>query len=148
MEFPVTVEGFEGHKLSLTAQGLLFSPKLLVDGHPAPKGRKGGQFVLRRNDGTEAIAQIRDSVLGLDPAPQLFVDGKRIHVAEPLKLYQWLWSAVPLFLLFIGGGLGGLCGAICTCHHTARENARLGTHGYWQRHGGEFSVLSVETVGH
>lgn len=111
MEYPVTVEGFEGHQLTLTAQGFLSGPKLLFDGQPAPKGRKGGQFVLRRNDGTEIIAQVRSTMLGFDPAPQLLVDNKKIHVAEPIKWYQWLWSAIPILLLFVGGGLGALCGA-------------------------------------
>ncbi|MBI5302299.1 MAG: hypothetical protein HY868_09185 [Chloroflexi bacterium] len=111
MEYLVAIEGFEGQHLSLTPQGFFTGSKLLVDGQPAPKGKKRGQFILRRNDGTEIVAQIHSAVLGLDPVPQLVVDGKTIHIAEPFKWYQLLWSGIPILLLFIGGGLGALCGA-------------------------------------
>jgi hypothetical protein len=111
MDYPVALDGFEGHRITLSPQGWFTTPKLLIDGRPAPKGKKANQFVLRSDYGTEIVAQIRASVFGLDPVPQLVVDGKKIQVAEPLTWFQLLWSGIPLLLLVVGGALGGLCGA-------------------------------------
>ena len=53
----------------------------------------------------------KPQVVGLD-LPQLIVDGQTIHVAEPLKWYVWVWSGLPIMLIFIGGAIGALAGII------------------------------------
>lgn len=35
-----------------------------------------------------------------------------IELAPPLKWYQYLWIGLPLILVFVGGGLGGVIGVI------------------------------------
>jgi hypothetical protein len=86
-------------------------PKLLVNGQLAAKGPKRGALMVRRNDGREVIAVWRPQVLGLD-VPRLQVDGKLVNVVEPLKWYVWVWSALPILLVFIGGAVGALAGFI------------------------------------
>ena len=49
--------------------------------------------------------------MGLD-VPRLDVDGKQINVVEPLKWYAWVWSGLPILLIFIGGALGALAGIV------------------------------------
>ena len=111
MQYPVQIEGFEGQSIVVQAPGFLAGPKLLVNGQPAAKGPKRNQLSLRRNDGMEAVVQWKPRALGLD-VPQLLVDGQTVEVVESLKWYEWLWSALPLVLIFSGGAIGGLLGAI------------------------------------
>ena len=109
MQHYVHAEGFEGRQLIVESSGFFSGPRLMLDGQPASKGPKRGQLLLRRNDGVDVIAQLRG--VFVDPIPQVTVDGKTIKIAEPLPWYIWLWSGLPIVLLFIGGALGGGLGA-------------------------------------
>lgn len=111
MNYPVTLEGFEGQTIEVQSAGFVTSAKLLIGGQPAAKGPKRGEMLVRRNDGKEVIAVWKPQVLGLD-VPQLVVDGKVVNVAEPLKWYIWVWSALPILLVFTGGAIGALAGII------------------------------------
>ncbi len=82
-----------------------------MNGQPAAAGPKRGQMALRRNDGRDAIVRWRPQFLGLD-VPQLYVDGYVVNVAPPLPKAVWLWSALPVLLVLIGGALGALVGFI------------------------------------
>src|SRR5262245_29958906 len=110
MQYHVPAEGFEGRQLIVESAGWFAGPRLRLDGLPAPKGPKRGQFLLRRNDGSSVTAQIRGVLI--DPVPQVVIDGKTIKLAEPLPWYVWVWSGLPLVLLFLGGALGGGLGAL------------------------------------
>jgi hypothetical protein len=109
MHYPVPAEGFEGRRLVVETAGFFSGPRLLLDGQPAPKGPKRGQLLLRRNDGVDVVAQLRS--VFLDPVPQVVVGGQTIKLAEALPWYVWVWCALPVTLLFIGGALGGALGA-------------------------------------
>lgn len=110
MQHYIHAEGFEGRQLVVESAGFFSGPRLLLDGQPASKGPKRGQLLLRRNDGVNVIAQLRG--VFVDPIPQVTVDGKPIKIAEPLPWYVWVWSGLPLILLFLGGALGGGLGAV------------------------------------
>jgi hypothetical protein len=110
MQYLVQADGFEGRQLVVESAGWFAGAKLMLDGQPAPKGPKRGQLLLRRNDGVDVVAQLRN--IFVDPIPQVVIDGKTIKLAEPLPWYAWVWSALPLMLLFLGGALGGLLGAV------------------------------------
>lgn len=111
MQYPLTVPGFENRQLILETAGVWSGAKLLLDGEPASKGPKRGQFLLRRLDGTEVVAHVRVTNF-LDPIPQVVIDGKSFLATQPLKWYQWAWGGLPFLLLIIGGALGGLFGGI------------------------------------
>ena len=96
MNYPINIEGFEGQTLEMKPSGMWAGPQLLVNGQPAPKGPKRGQMLLRRTDGSEAVATWKPQFMGLD-VPRLDVDGKQINVVEPLKWYAWVWSGLPIF---------------------------------------------------
>jgi len=112
MEYPVKIEGFEGHRLAVTSDELISNPKLLIDGQPAQAGQKRGEFIIHRNNGSKVIAQLTSATLGFDPVPRLSLDGNKIQVMPPLDRFEWVWSAIPLILFFIGGVLGTLCGIL------------------------------------
>lgn len=109
MQHSIHAEGFEGRQLIVESSGWLSGPRLMLDGQPAPKGPKRGQLLLRRNDGANAVAQLRG--VFIDPIPRLTIDGTSINIAEPLPWYVWIWSGLPLILLVFGGALGGGLGA-------------------------------------
>lgn len=111
MQYPLSLPGFENRRLLVETGGFWSGAKIMIDGEPAPKGPKRGQFLLRRNDGTEIIAQLRVHNF-LDPVPQVVIGGENIQIAEPLKWYQWVWGGFPFALAIIGGALGGLVGGI------------------------------------
>ncbi len=113
MSYPVKLEGFENRQISLKPAGFFTPAKLLIEGQPAPKGPKPRQFVLQRSDGGETIVQLHRSFFSLlDPVPQLRIDNKVISVATPLKWYELIWIAWPILLVFWGGAVGGLLGAL------------------------------------
>ena len=106
----LNIEGFEGQKMEVKVS-FWTEQKLFVNGIPAPKGLRRGEMVLQRNDGRPVYARWKPQILGLD-VPQLVVDGKTINLAAPLKWYQWVWSALPILLVFYGGLLGAIAGII------------------------------------
>jgi hypothetical protein len=84
----------------------------LVDGQPAAKGKKRGQFLLRGADGRDSIVELKGFFL--DPVPKVVFAGKQIALAKPLEWYHWTWSAVPIILVLLGGAIGGAIGFVGT----------------------------------
>ena len=113
MQYPVQTEGFQAQQLTLETAGLFSGAKLLLNGQPVPKGAKRGEFIVKRDDGTEVTAKFKP--IFLDPVPQIIInDSQTVKVVEPLQWYQWLWAGLPIALIFVGGVLGGLFGFIAT----------------------------------
>jgi hypothetical protein len=110
MSYKVNLEGLEGHDIEVRTN-FWTGTKLFIDGQAAPKGKKRGEMILQRNDGSQVVAAWKAQALGFD-VPQLAVDGKTIKIVEPLKWYQWVWSGLPILLIFGGGALGAIAGVI------------------------------------
>jgi hypothetical protein len=104
----VNIPGFEGQLFSVKIGKLFGNSQLLLDGKPAPAGAKRGQYRLRRNDGSEAVAHFKFTFP--DPMPLLVVDGEGIQLAKPLAWYEWVWAAFPISLIFMGGLIGAIFG--------------------------------------
>ena len=54
---------------------------------------------------------------GFFKGPRLIIDGgevkaQTIELARPLAWYEYLWMAIPIALVFVGGGLGALFGLV------------------------------------
>ena len=109
MNYTVNLEGFEGQKIEVQPAGFFGSAKLLVNDVEARKGAKRGEMVLTRNDGREVVAAWGSSFLDV---PKLVVEHKVINVAKPLAWYEWIWNGWPVVMIFGGGALGGLFGAL------------------------------------
>lgn len=110
MRVPVSLPGFESHRIEVEAAGFARNA-VFVDGQPAPKGPKRGQFLLHRADDAPATVELRSRNL-FDPIPQLVLDGQVFTIVEPLKWYQWLWAGLPFLLIAVGGAMGGLFGGL------------------------------------
>jgi len=109
MKYDIDLRGFENRDLFVESAGFLGGPRIIIDGKPAPKGSKRGQYILTDNNKFKVVVQIRQ--VFLDPVPQLIVDGQVVKLAESLNALQWIWSGLPIILVFLGGALGGVLGA-------------------------------------
>lgn len=116
MKYPLTINGFEGQSLEVQTSALA-GTKLLVNGQPPAKGAKRGEMLLRRTDGTEVTAKWKPVFMGWD-TPQLDLGGQVVTVVAPLKWYEWLWSALPVLLVFVGGFIGAVAGVIAVSINT------------------------------
>jgi hypothetical protein len=108
MDYPVVIEGFEGHEIALRNSPWGGTSLLLIDGQVASAGPRRNQFLLTRNDGTEALVKFRNSLF--DSVPQLVVDGKVINVVAPLPWGVMIWCLLPLALVFTPGFDGIMLG--------------------------------------
>ena len=105
MNIPIELAGFEGQEVAVETAGLLKGARISVDGKPAAKGSKRDQYLIYDNNGFKVVVQLKQSLF--DPIPKLVVDGQLVRLAKPLNALQWIWSAIPAVLLFIGGAIGG-----------------------------------------
>lgn len=117
MQHTITILGFEGQQITVQPAGPISGPKLLINGQPAPKGAKRGEMTLRRNYRVDVTARWKPVFMGWD-TPQLVVGEQTITIVEPLTWYEWLWSSLPVLLVFVGGFLGALAGVIAVSVNT------------------------------
>ena len=108
----IHIPGFEGQQISVQVANGFGTPKLFVNGQPAPPAEKRGHFLLRHDNGTEVAAHFKGGFP--DPVPVLMVGDQAIRLAEPLTWYQWIWAGFPLVLVLLGGLIGGLLGGVAT----------------------------------
>jgi hypothetical protein len=111
MRYGLNLAGFEGQIIEVESPGIFGSPKLLVNGIKVNNDKKTRCMLLQKSDGTQAKCRWKPKALGLD-VPALEVDGKEIQIARPLHWAIWVWCFIPVILIFIGGALGGLLGAV------------------------------------
>jgi hypothetical protein len=109
MNYIVNLEGFEGQRIEVQPAGFFGAARLFVNDVEVRKGTRRGEMILTRNDGKEVVAAWRNNFLDV---PKLIVENKIINVAKPLAWYEWVWNGWPVVLLFGGGALGGLFGAL------------------------------------
>jgi hypothetical protein len=129
MDYPIALEGFEGHEVSVHVGSWGSGTNLYFDGEPAERGPKRNQFVLTRNDGNPALVKFRTSMF--DPVPVLDCDGTRMHVAEPLPWHVLIWCFLPLAFVFSPGIDGILVGfAASWANHQVFRSERPTTQKY------------------
>lgn len=110
MQYPVNVPGFEGRNM-VVETSVWSTPKLLVDGGPAPKGPKRNQYAIKpHNSNHEVLVELKTKFP--DSIPVVYANGNEYHIAEPLSTSAMIWAAAPLLLMFVGGAIGGLLGGL------------------------------------
>ena len=119
-QYRLHIPGFKGREPVLDTGTWWSGAFLIEDGKRAPRAKRRGWVVLHRNDGKPIEARIRGRAMGLDPVPNVEVDGEVVSIEPPLQWYQWLWIALPVLLVFVGGALGVVVGTVA-----ASVNARL-----------------------
>ena len=112
MLYPLRAEGFGSHEIAIKVNGFS-EPIVLVNGTPAPQAAKKNQFTLTREDGTNAIAELRVTNL-LDPVPTVILDGNTVKVTNSLAWHEYIVIGLPILLVGIGGAIGGAIGVSAT----------------------------------
>ena len=108
MDYPIHIEGFEDHELSVRSSPWGAAATLLIDGQMAPAGPRRNQFILTHRDGTELLVKFRSGLF--DSVPQIIVDDKVRNVTPPLSWPVTVWCFVPLVLVFTPGFDGIMLG--------------------------------------
>jgi hypothetical protein len=107
MNIPIKHEAFVGRGLAVRTATFFKGPRVLIDG--AEVEGKRHHFSLRDNSGKEREIVLKTSFL--DPVPKVQIGDQTIELARALAWYEYLWMAIPIFLVFQGGALGVLFGA-------------------------------------
>jgi hypothetical protein len=107
----VTIPGFKRQKVEVIPPGFFKGLQLLLNGQPAARGERRGEYLLTDDQGQVVRARFRNQAFGLD-YPQLEVGKQTLNIVEPLKWYWWVVAVLPLLLVTFGGALGGLIGLI------------------------------------
>ena len=110
-QLAVSIPGFTRQKVEVIPPGFFKGIQLLVNGKPAPRGARRGDYQLTNDKGQTVIVKFRNQAFGLD-YPQIMVGGQFLNIVPPLKWYWWVLAAAPLLLVTFGGGLGGFIGLI------------------------------------
>ena len=108
---PVAIPGFKRQKVEVIPPGFFKGLHLLLNGQPAPRGERRGEYQLTDDKGQMVRARFRNQAFGLD-YPQLEVGKQTYNIVEPLKWYWWAVAVLPLLLVTFGGALGGVIGLI------------------------------------
>jgi len=110
MDIAVEHSAFLKQRLSVRASGWFSGPRLLLNG--APLTKKRGVYLARADNGGDVPIRLK-IVLG-DPIPVLTIGGETVRLVRPLTWYEYVWAAIPLVLLFVGGALGAFVGTVTT----------------------------------
>jgi hypothetical protein len=106
MKYTVHLEGFEDQHIEVEPPGFFSSSQMYVNGNTVVS-MENGEYLLKRSDGPDVLVKVKQSFFY--DAPSLQINGKTIHIIEPLAWYQYLLSSVPLVFL-MWGFFGALIG--------------------------------------
>ncbi|SDF51427.1 hypothetical protein SAMN04488542_11219 [Fontibacillus panacisegetis] len=95
-----------GDELKLTTG---FGGKINVFWNGLKIQKSDGRYPVNMNNESKSLDISRHKFTG---SPIVLLDGQEIEIAKKLKAYEWVISMLPLLLIFIGGALGGLLGAL------------------------------------
>jgi hypothetical protein len=91
--------------------------KVFANGQPVERSaqskRKNPKYIIPGPGEIEQILEVKPSIF--DGGLNVFVNGTKIPVTRPLKWYEYLMGGLPILLIFFGGAIGGLFGAIGAC---------------------------------
>jgi hypothetical protein len=110
MRIEINHPAFKTQPLSVETASIFAVPKLLQNG--VVLKRTSGSYQVDSDSGQQFKIQVKYNFL--DPIPKVKIGEETITLAKPLRWYEYAWIGVPMLLVFAGGALGGLVGAVCT----------------------------------
>jgi hypothetical protein len=115
LEYKFTLDELE--KSEIEIQRSLWTGRTLVfvDGDKVSKQKKGGYYEIKSEDGS--IKKLKIKGAGFDGIPKVFIEDKEVVLARKLLWYEYLIAGFPLVLVFTGGAIGGLFGALATVYN-------------------------------
>ena len=117
MELKITHPKLEKQHVVVKTAGVLSitgKPQVFLNGNPVTGKRKSRRFIYTVTDDSGAEVDISIGVFLFDPFPRVTVGEDRIQLAPPLRWYEYVWIALPIVLVAVGGAIGGAIGAIAT----------------------------------
>jgi hypothetical protein len=110
MRIEVKHPAFKSQRLSVETSSLLAGPKLLLNG--AIVKRQKGRYPVVSDSGAQMLIQMRYNLI--DPVPAFTIGEDALKLVEPFRWYEYVWSGLPILLVYAGGALGGLVGGVAT----------------------------------
>jgi hypothetical protein len=104
----VSIPGIAG-RVTVSQPGLWRGAQILVDGAPVKKGG-WGKLLLQRADGSTVEARLADHLTRT--VPSIRIGAEKYEFGDPVPVLQLVFALLPIGLIVIGGGLGGLCGGV------------------------------------
>jgi hypothetical protein len=89
--------------------------QVFVDGNEVRKQKPGGYYEIELSNGSIKKLKIKGS--SFDGIPKVFLEDKEIVLARKLLWYEYLFAGFPFVLVFFGGAIGGLFGALATLYN-------------------------------
>lgn len=108
MQIEVQNSAFKKQRLTVLPASWFKGPQLLLNGTAAP--RKWGRYKVADDSGNESVVQLKYNYL--DPIPKVKIGEDVSQLATPLRWYEYAWIGAPIILIFSGGAIGGLVGAL------------------------------------
>lgn len=106
MELQVTHPGFKHQRLSVRTADSVTSPALLLNGTVIM--RTHSECTLIDDFGDVVSVQFSPELTG--HLPTLKLDGESITLIRSLTWDEYVWSGLPLLLVFVGSALGAVIG--------------------------------------
>lgn len=130
MDFPFSSPGFETKTLAVRICGVFNGPALLADGvEQRPLER--AVYSITDDSGQKRRIVLKPTLFDAVPAVQVDEQTARAIVPK-LAWFEYAWLGIPFALIAVGGGLGGLFGALGLAANTRIFRTR---HGVLPRYG-------------
>ncbi len=108
MQLEVQHPAFKAQRLAVETAGWFHGPRLLLNGTVVQKEK--ARYTVAADSGVEIVIQLKYNYL--DPIPKIKIGDEVTELARSLKWYEYLWMGIPIVLVFSGGAIGGLVGAV------------------------------------
>ena len=108
MQLEVQHPAFKAQRLTVETAGAFHGPRLLLNGAVIKKQK--GRYTVTSDSGAETTIQLKYNYL--DPIPKIKIGTEVVELASALKWYEYVWIGIPIVLVFSGGAIGGLVGAL------------------------------------
>jgi hypothetical protein len=109
MRFEVVHPEFQRQRLSVFTSDLpLVAPVLLLNGDIVKPTKS--QYTLLNDVGVPVTVRLKWNMF--DPIPVVMVRNERIQLARGLTLFEYVWIALPMMMMLVGGALGGGIGSV------------------------------------
>jgi len=108
MEYPINLPNLKYDQLKLVTPRIYGKPKIYLNDNEIEK--RNNRYLINTNEEKPILITLKNNYL--DPIPKVFINDHQIHVAKAIKWYEYIWTGLPILMVFQGGLLGALFGLI------------------------------------
>ncbi len=108
MEYIINLPEIDKAELKLIVPKIFGKTKLYLNDFQIPKNNN--RYSINNGNDKPILITLKNNYL--DPVPKIFVNDNQVHVAKPIKWYEYIWTGLPILLILQGGLLGALMGFI------------------------------------